>query len=119
MTSDHAVAIFCYVVGAAAPFALLFMALRYSEASRWIRLLFSVWGLAGIAWATLGLIRMFYWPQLTRQQLFVLDHWKTHIGGVIIGILISVSLSPDFWVLSRYYRRYSSLRSALEGLTKR
>jgi hypothetical protein len=114
MRPDNTVSVICYVVGAAGPCALLIMALRYSESSRWIRLLFFVWALAGIAWATLGFILLFYWQQLTHQQRFILDHLKTHVAGVSVGLLISALLTPDFWKISRHYRNTSWLRSILE-----
>jgi len=99
-------AVIAYIIGAVGPLVLLFMALRYHESSRWIRLLFLAWTLVGSAWAVLGFIRLFYSAHLSRQAQWSLDHWKTHIAGIAVGLVISALLSRDFWQVSRHYRSW-------------
>jgi hypothetical protein len=106
MPLDNTVPIICYVLGALGPFLLLYMALRYRESSRWIRSLFFTLAIVGIAWAALGFIRLCYSAHFSRQARWSLDHWKTHIAGIAVGLLISAVLSPDFWQLSRHYRSW-------------
>jgi membrane associated rhomboid family serine protease len=119
MPPDKTVLVICYTLGALGPLLLLFMTLRYRDSSRWIRSVFVAWALISIAWGALGFIRLFYSAHLTGQGRVNLDHWKTHMAGIALGLLISALLSPDFWKVSRHYRSYSWLRSNSQGLTKR
>src|ERR1700720_1044327 len=107
MPPDNKVSVICYSLGAFLPVVLAFMTFRYRESSRWIRSVCVAWALVGIAWGGLGFIRLFYSTHFTRQGRFALDDWKTHIAGIAVGLLISLLLSPDFWKVSRHYRRYS------------
>jgi hypothetical protein len=99
-------AVIAYVIGVFGPLVLFFMALRYRESSRWIRLLFFASTLVGSAWAALGFIRLFYAAHFSRQARWSLDHWRTHVAGIAVGLLISALLSSDFWQLSRHYRSW-------------
>ncbi len=105
-SQDNTFAVIVYVIGAVGPLALFCMALRYRESSRWIRSLFLALALVGSAWAVLGFIRLFYAARFSRQARWSLDHWRTHVGGIAVGLLISALLSPDFWQLSRHYRSW-------------
>ena len=114
MSQDNIVPVFCYTLGVALPFALACLAFWYRESSRSIRLVCLAWVVFGVAWGTLGFIRLFYSAHFSRQGRIALDHWKTHIGGIVVGLLISMLLSADFWKVSRHYRGYSWLRSKSE-----
>ena len=114
MPQDNTVPVICCTLGVALPFALACLTFSYRESSRSIRLVSLAWGVFGVAWATLGFIRIFYSAHFSRQSRVALDHWKTHIGGIVVGLAISMLLSADFGKVSRHCRGYSWLRSKSE-----
>jgi hypothetical protein len=103
---DNAIGVILYALGALLPLLLVLMTFLYSESSRWIRSLCVAWASVAIACGTVGFIRLFYSTHFTRQGQAILEHWKTLLGGILIGLLISAMLSPDFWKVSRHYRGY-------------
>jgi cell shape-determining protein MreD len=88
---------------------------KYRNASRWIRSLFCVFGLIGLAWSGFGFWLLFYSTHLGRQSYWSLYHIKAILSGIALGILISLFLSEEFWRLARQPSRF---RAWLKSMTK-
>jgi hypothetical protein len=78
--------------------AFLFLAFapKYRTASRWLRSVCLILGINGFIWTALGLTLLLCAPQLSKQLHLSLDHWMSHLGGMGLGLAISLILSPEF-----------------------
>jgi hypothetical protein len=93
---------------------LLFMAPffgRYRSAPLHIRILLFVIGPVGIAWSIVGIYIMRHTnahghTTLPWSQFWMLSHTKSNLGGLGVGILLSLLINPVF------YRRKRSGTSA-------
>jgi len=102
MHDDYSLAIAGYVViGALSPLVFLYLALINRTASRWIRCVLAILGVIGIPYGTLGVLRLGFPTNFSRQMRYNLDHFGSVLGGIAIGLLISLLLSPEFWQLAR------------------
>lgn len=102
MHDDYSPAIAGYVViGALSPLAFLYLALYNRTASRWIRCVLAILGVIGIPYGTIGVLRLGFPTHFSRQMRYNLDYYGTVLGGIAIGLLISLLLSPEFWQVAR------------------
>jgi len=85
---------------------------EYRSGSSWIRSVHFVLGIIGLVWSALGFLLVFYSSHFTRQTRFALSDWKSHIGGIAIGLLISLVLSSEFRQLAS---RSSPFRTWLQS----
>jgi hypothetical protein len=83
--------------------AFLFVAFdpKYRTASSWPRSVCLILGINGFIWTALGLTLLLYAPQLNKQIDLSLDHWMSHLGGMGLGLAISLILSPEFGEIAR------------------
>jgi hypothetical protein len=92
--------------------AFLFLALapKYRTASRWLRSVCLILGINGFLWTALGVTLLVYAPHLSKQLRVSLDHWMSESGGMGLGLLISLILSPEFREICRQSRpgRYNN-----------
>jgi hypothetical protein len=104
------VPVLCYVavlIGslllASAPFVS-----RFRDASLWLRA--GLWFQApiGIAWSVLGFYLLLHEvdgkTSLPWARFWALDHLKSNIGGLAVGMLLCLMLSPEARRLSRSKR---------------
>ena len=96
------------------PLFFVFFALKRRAASRWIRSVLVILGLNGIPWGILGVLRLGYPMHFARQTRLDFYHFETVLGGIAIGLLIGLLLSPEFWQIAQ---RQDTSRH--EGLTNR
>jgi hypothetical protein len=61
----------------------------------WVRVAFWMIGLCGVAWAVLKLIMVVHDHSFSRHTYFVLDHYRTLLAGVGIGLLVLFFLSGE------------------------
>jgi membrane associated rhomboid family serine protease len=116
MQQDNTIEIFFY---SAMPilslsFLLFTFAAKNHHASRWLRNIAVILAILGPIWSGLGFLLLFYSEHFTRHTLGYLFQWKSHLGGIAIGLLTSLILSPEFPQLARAGRR-----SEQQGLTNR
>jgi ABC-type transport system involved in cytochrome c biogenesis permease subunit len=93
----------CYLVALALSVILLFglLAPKYRPTSRWLRGVFFVCAVVLPVWSALGFLLLLYPAQFTRQTQNYLFHRQLLLQGTLIGLLISLFLSPDFRKLCR------------------
>lgn len=60
---------------------------------RWAKIQFLLMSVLAVSWGVLGIVRDVYHLELSRDALWRLDHYKTIIGGLWMGLLISLFLS--------------------------
>jgi len=103
MHHDNTLILICYSVMPITSVWFFFVefAPKYRSASSWIRSVHFVLGIIGLVWSALGFLLVFYSSHFTRQTRFSLSHWKSHIGGIAVGLLISLVLSSEFRQLAR------------------
>jgi hypothetical protein len=102
MRDDYALAIAGYVIiGVLSPLVFFYLALYNRTASRWIRCVLAILGVIGIPYSTFGVLRLGFNTHFSRQMRYNLDHYGSVLGGIAIGLLISLLLSPEFWQLAR------------------
>jgi hypothetical protein len=89
---------------------------RFRAASVWFRAAFFLASCFSIAWSGLG---FFLWSHQTgehtdlpRSQFWALDHLKSYLTGVALGIFIALIISPEFW--KRPVQRHQSSNQSLE-----
>jgi hypothetical protein len=89
---------------------------KYRNASFWLRCGLFLIGPVGIAWSGLGfyLLRhqkdgrtLLSWP-----QFWALDHMKSNLSGLAVGMLLCLMLSPEFRSFLR--RKPKASNQALE-----
>jgi membrane associated rhomboid family serine protease len=116
MQQDNAIEIFFYSAMPILSLAFLFLtfASKNPRASRWLRNIAIILVILGPIWSGLGFLSLFYFEPFTRHTLDYLFQWKSHLGGIAIGLLTSLILSPEFRQLARAGRR-----SEQQGLTNR
>ncbi len=86
------------------PFLFLAFAPKYRRSSFWLRSVSFVLSINGLVWSALGLTLLLNASHLTRQVRLSLDHWRSHLGGIGLGLLISLILSPEFREIARRSR---------------
>ncbi|HEV2046706.1 MAG TPA: hypothetical protein VGQ95_08920 [Chthoniobacterales bacterium] len=81
---------------------------RYRSASLWLRLGLFLTAPFGIAWSVLGFYLLLHeiggktslpWP-----RFWALDHMKSNIAGLAVGMLVCLILSPEARSLGRRKR---------------
>ena len=79
---------------------------RYRGASLWLRLGFFLQAPIGLAWSGLGFYLLAHqqgertllsWP-----RFLALDHMKSNIAGLAVGMLLCFVFSPEFRTLARH-----------------
>ena len=103
MQQDNTIPIICYSAMPILSLAFLFLAFapRYRRTSLWLRSVSLVLGIIGPIWSALGFLLLFYSSHFTRQSRVYLFHWKSHISGIAVGLMISLLLSTEFRQLAR------------------
>ena len=91
-----------YAIGlVGAVILLVFPFSSYRAASWWLRSLFLLASPALIAWAGLGFFLLSQEQArrsgLSSARLWSLSHLKSELGGVALGLLIALVISPEFW----------------------
>jgi hypothetical protein len=112
----------CYLVAQLLPIILLFLlfAPKYRPTFRWLRSVFFVCVVVLPIWSALGFLLLLYPEQFTGQTQNYLFHCQLLLQGTMIGLLISLFLSPEFGKLSRIPSRSSRRASSgQEDLTNR
>ena|SRR5436190_13359557 len=117
MQQDNTISIFCYSVAPILSLVIVFgmLAPKYRHLSRWLRSVFFVLAVLNPVWSTLGFLSLFYSEHFTRQGRHYLYHWKSQLTGIVIGLLISLFLSPEFRM---HMRLRSVFRAGLRSETK-
>src|SRR5207248_9693082 len=97
MHHDTTLILICYSVMPIASGWFFFVAFapKYRSASSWIRSVHFVLGIIGLVCCALGFVLVFYSSHFTRQTRFSLSHWKSHIGGLAVGLRISLRLHSE------------------------
>jgi heme A synthase len=105
----------CYFMALLLPIILLFLLLapKHRPTSRWVRRMFFVCVVVLPIQGVLGFLLLLYPEQFTRHTQDYLFQWQLLLRGTMIGLLISLFLSPEFQKLCRIPR--ASSRSALSG----
>jgi hypothetical protein len=84
--------------------------------SPWFRSAFLLFSLFSAVWSTLGFYLASHdrggHTDLPRSQFWALDHLKSNIVGVVVGIFIALIISPEFW--RRRARTASASNQALQ-----
>ncbi len=93
----------CYLVALLLSVILLFglLAPKYRPTSRWLRSVFLVCAVVLPMWSALGFLLLLYPEQFTRQTQNYLFHAQILLQGTMMGLLISLFLSPEFRKLCR------------------
>jgi len=91
-----------YTIGLVGAVILLFFPLGpYRYASWWLRSLFLLAVPALVAWAALGFFLLSHeqahHSDLSYARLWSLSQLKSDLGGVALGLLIALFVSPEFW----------------------
>jgi uncharacterized membrane protein len=73
---------------------------KYRGASLWLRSGLFLIGPVGIAWSALGLYLLRHQKDgrtlLSWPQFWALDHMKSNLSGLAVGMLLCLMLSPEF-----------------------
>lgn len=103
MEPDYTISIVCYSVMPLLSLAFLFLAFapKYRRSSFWLRSVSFVLSINGLISSALGLTLLLNASHLTRQIRLSLEHWRSHLGGIGLGLLISLILSPEFREIAR------------------
>jgi hypothetical protein len=73
-------------------FLFLGFAPKYRTGSRWLPSGALILEINGFIWTALGLILLPYAPQFSSQLRLALDHWKSGLSGMGLGLAISLLL---------------------------
>ena len=117
MQQNNPILIFCYAVAPILSLVILFglLAPKYRHLSSWLRGVFVVLAVINPVWSALGFLSLFYSEHFTRQGRYYLFHWQALLTGIVIGLLISLFLSPEF---RKHIRLRSPFRNGLHSDTK-
>ena len=90
-----------YTIGLVGAVILLFFPFSlYRYASWWLRSVFLLAGPALIAWAGLGFFLLSHeqahHSDLSYARLWFFSHLKSNLGGLALGLLIALFISPEF-----------------------
>jgi hypothetical protein len=69
---------------------------KYRNATRWIRSAIGFSGFLCAAWSGLGLFLIANGQNLGSRSFWALDHTKSMLCGVLVGILLMVMTSPEY-----------------------
>jgi hypothetical protein len=61
----------------------------------WVRVAFWMIGLSGVGWAILKVIMVVHGHSFSRDTHFLLDHYRTLLAGVGVGLLTLFFLSGE------------------------
>jgi len=74
---------------------------RFRAASVWFRVAFFLASCTSIAWSGIGFFLLSHQrgehTDLSRSQFWAVDHLKSYLIGVALGIFIALIISPEFW----------------------
>ena len=103
MQQDNTIWIVCDFAMPILSLAFLFLAFapKYRRRSAWLRSVSLILGINGLVWSALAFTLLLYASHLTRHVRISLDLWMSHLGGIGLGLLISLILSPDFREMAR------------------
>jgi ABC-type transport system involved in cytochrome c biogenesis permease subunit len=93
----------CYLVALVLPVVLLFLLLapKHRPTSRWVRSVFFVFVIILPVQSALRFLLLLYPEQFTKQTQDYLFQWQLLLRGTMIGLLISLFLSPEFKIFRR------------------
>ena len=74
---------------------------RGRNSSRWIRSTLLIVAPVTIVWSAIGFLLLFRGGDLSVQAHHTLSVVKTGLGGIAVGLLIALFLSPEFWSFAR------------------
>lgn len=74
---------------------------RGRASSRWIRSALLIVGTVTLVWSALGFLLVFRGGEISAQARHTLSVTKTFLGGIAVGLLIALLLSPEFWTFAR------------------
>jgi hypothetical protein len=81
---------------------------RFRNASLWLRLCLFFSGPIGITWSGIAFYLLMHEKDghtlLSWPRFWALDHMKSNIAGLAVGMLICIVLSPEFRSFSRRKR---------------
>src|SRR5437867_11013255 len=111
MQQDNTISIVSYFVMPLLSLAFLFLtfAPKYRRTSVWLRSVSFILSINGLIWSALGFTLLLKASHLPRQIRLFMDHWMSHLGGIGLGLLISLILSPEFREIARRSRPNQSL----------
>jgi len=91
MQHDYTIHVILHaIVAVGSPVFFGFMALKHHTASRWIRCVFVLLAVVGIAWGILGVLRLGYASHFTRATQARFDHVESVLGGFAPGLLTNL-----------------------------
>jgi ABC-type transport system involved in cytochrome c biogenesis permease subunit len=111
----------CYLMALLLPIILLFLLLapKHRPTSRWVRSVFFVCVVVLPIQGALGFLLLLYPEQFTRETQDYLLQWQLLLRGTMIGLLISLFLSPEFKIFRRPPTRPHRASFGEEDLTSR
>ncbi|MBI5674748.1 MAG: hypothetical protein HZC48_02815 [Nitrospirae bacterium] len=68
---------------------------KKSSAVRWAKRILFFAGLSGLISGVLGMIKIYYSSTMTARHLNLLAHYKTLLGGLTLGFLITLFASGE------------------------
>lgn len=84
------------IIGIVGGFALMLGAFsKKSSAPQWSKKALFLAGLCFLAWGSLIFIKSNYEQTITARNLRLMEHYKTILGGLGLGILITLFLSGE------------------------
>jgi hypothetical protein len=98
-----------FLIGGFGPLVLFGSVLWYRDASTLIRRLYLALAIVGIAWAMLGIIRLYHFVHFTHEAWMIAQRVQTLLAGIALGLLLASVLSGDFWKVARHYRYWYGL----------
>jgi hypothetical protein len=69
---------------------------RYRTGSIWLRIALFTTSAAAAVWAALGIFLALQGAKFTPERLWSLEHIKTGLGGLLIGMSVMVLTSPEY-----------------------
>jgi hypothetical protein len=101
-------------IAVSSPVLFGIMAYQSRTDSHWIRCILVLLAIVGVPWGVLGILRVGFAEHFSRGARMSFDHFGHTLGGIAIGLLTSLALSPEFRQISR--RRFSLGRDPKEPL---
>lgn len=87
-------------VAISSPILFGIMAYQSHADSRWIRCIFGLLAIVGVPWGVLGILRVGFAEYFSRTTWMSFDRFGHTLGGIILGLLTSLLLSPEFQRIS-------------------
>jgi hypothetical protein len=73
----------------------------YRSASTWLRTVLFILVATAMVWGALGIFVILQQATLSRQLLWQLEHARTALGGLVVGMSVIVLTSPEYRQIRR------------------